>query len=278
MAAARFDRAAGITTLHNGVRMPIIGLGTWQVEGEAARRAVSDGLAAGYRHIDTAMIYENEAEVGAALAASAIPRDQVLVTTKLWNDDHGRANVFEAFESSRTRLGLQQVDLYLIHWPVAAVRLQTWETFAEILARGDVRAIGVSNFTIDHLEELAAAGGPLPTVNQVEFSPFLFQEGLLRHCRAKGIQLVAYSPLARGQRLEDPTVQGVATEVGCTAAQVLLAWALQHQVVVIPKSITPARQRENLAAGHVRLGADAMARLDSLDEGFRLCWDPTTMA
>jgi diketogulonate reductase-like aldo/keto reductase len=263
-------------TLPGGVEMPRFGLGVWQsAPGDETRQAVAAALACGYRHVDTARAYRNEADVGAAIRESGLPRADVFVTTKLWNADHGYDRALRAIDHSLESLRMEQVDLYLVHWPVEGLRQDTWRAMERILADGKARAIGVSNYTIRHLDELLAGAKVPPAVNQVEFTPFLYQRALLEHCRAQRIQLEAYGPLVRGHRMDDATLVGVARKHGRTPAQVLLRWGLQHDLVVIPKSVRPERIRENADVYGFALDAADMAALDRLDEGYRTSWDPT---
>ena len=263
-------------TLRGGVEMPRFGLGVWQsAPGEETRHAVAEALAAGYLLVDTARAYRNEADVGAAIRASGVPRREVFVTTKLWNADHGYDKALHAIDKSLGALGMEQVDLYLVHWPVEGLRHDTWRAMERILADGKARAIGVSNYTVRHLDELLGRARVPPSVNQVEFSPFLHQHALLAHCRQHGIQLEAYGPLVRGHRMDHPSLVAIGRKHGRTPAQVLLRWGLQHDLVVIPKSVHPERIRENADVFGFSLDAQDMATLDALDEGYRTSWDPT---
>jgi diketogulonate reductase-like aldo/keto reductase len=262
--------------LRGGVAMPVLGLGVWQTPaGESTRYAVRTALATGYRLIDTARAYRNEEDVGAAVHESGLPRDRVFVTTKLWNSDHGYDRALRACDESLARLGLEQLDLYLVHWPVEGLRRETWRAMERILADGKARAVGVSNYTVRHLDELAGHARELPAVNQVEFSPFLFQRDLLERCRRDGIQLEAYGPLVRGHKLDHPVLARVARKHGRTPAQVLVRWGLEHEVVTIPKSVHEARIRENADVFGFALDAEDLSALDALDEGYRTSWDPT---
>jgi diketogulonate reductase-like aldo/keto reductase len=275
MASKRLDPGSTVT-LRGGVEMPRLGLGVWQsAPGEETRDAVAAALAAGYRLVDTARAYRNEADVGAAVRASGIPRGDLFVTTKLWNSDHGYDRALRAIDASLASLGLEQVDLYLVHWPVEGLRGETWRAMERILAEGKARAIGVSNYTVRHLDELLGEAKAPPSVNQVEFSPFLHQRALLAHCRRHGIQLEAYGPLVRGHRMDSPVLARVAAKHRRTPAQVLLRWGLQHDLVVIPKSVRAERIRENADLYGFALDAEDMAALDGLDEGYRTSWDPT---
>lgn len=264
--------------LNNGVSIPIIGLGVYQTaSGGETVRAVRDAIEMGYRHIDTAKAYDNERDVGRAVKESGVPREEIFITTKLWNSDHGYDSTKRAFDESRRQLGMSHIDLYLIHWPVEGLRSESWRAMVELLERGDCRAIGVSNYTISHLEELLASSPVIPAVNQVEFSPFLYQRDLLGFCRDKGIQVEAYSPLTQGKKLKHPTLVAQAKKYGKTPAQVLIRWAIEHELVVIPKSARRSRIEENADVFDFNINPDDLAALDGLDEGFRTCWDPTNV-
>jgi diketogulonate reductase-like aldo/keto reductase len=259
--------------------MPWVGLGVYRIPaGKPCLRAVTHALSIGYRHIDTAAFYGNEGDVGRAVRESGIPREQIFVVTKLWNSDQGYASALKACNESLAKLALDYIDLYLIHWPEPGRRLDSWRALVELRKQGKCRSIGVSNYTIAHLEELMAHSNVAPAVNQVEFSPFLYQRELLEFCRAHGIQLEAYCPLTRGVKLGDPVIGAVARKHGRTSAQVLLRWAVQHQVVVIPKSGQPARIEENAGIFDFTISDRDMAALDALDASFRTCWDPTAVA
>jgi diketogulonate reductase-like aldo/keto reductase len=262
--------------LRGGRAIPQLGFGVFQIRpGHETRAAVESALAAGYRHVDTAAIYRNEADVGAAIRASGVPQDAVWVTTKLANADQGAATARHAFEGSLERLGLDAVDLYLLHWPHER-RLESWAVLEQLHAEGLARTIGVSNFLVRHLDELLARVSVPPAVNQIELSPFLYRsrEDTLRRCADAGIVVEAYSPLTKGRRLDDATVGALAEEVGRTRAQVLIRWSLQKGFVVLPRSSNPARIAENAAVFDFALDDDQMARLDALDEGFTTGWDP----
>jgi diketogulonate reductase-like aldo/keto reductase len=236
---------------------------------------VLDALEAGYRHIDTASLYGNEADVGQAIRRSGIPREQIFVTTKLWNSDHGTRQAVKACEQSLQRLGLEYLDLYLIHWPVHGLRLASWQALEQLYSQGRVRAIGVSNYTVRHLQELLAYARIAPLVNQVEFSPFLYQRELLDFCQQQQIQLQAYSPLTRGERLNDPRVQAIAEVYHKSPAQILIRWCLQHGVVCLPKSVHKQRILANAQVFDFELSPEHMAALDGLNEFLHTCWDPT---
>ena len=264
--------------LNNDVRMPILGLGVYQSPpGRVTRNAVNFALRIGYRHVDTARIYGNEADVGEAVRESGVPREDLFVTTKLWNSDQGYDSTLRAFEGSLKRLGLDYLDLYLVHFPVPDVRKETWRAMETLLQKERCRAIGVSNFTIRHLEELIEESHVIPSVNQVEFHPFLYQKELLKYCQRKGIQVEAYSPLARGERLKHPRITSLATKYSKTPAQLMIRWGIEHGLVVIPKSTREERIRENSQVFDFDISDDDMRSLDSLNEDLRLNWDPTNV-
>jgi len=265
--------------LNNGVEIPRLGLGVYRAAaGSETRNAVLWALEAGYRHVDTAAIYGNEADVGRAIRESGIPREDVFVTTKLWNDDQGYDAALAAFDASLERLGFDYVDLYLIHWPVPELRLESWRALERLHEEGRARAIGVSNYMVQHLEELLAHCTVVPAVNQIELSPWSWRSrrDVVELCRARGIALEAYSPLTKGRRLGDPTLRAVAERVGRTPAQVLIRWALERDLIVIPKSVNRGRIRENADVFDFALSPADMERLEALDEGLVTGWDPTT--
>jgi diketogulonate reductase-like aldo/keto reductase len=261
--------------LLGGGAIPQLGLGVWQTpRGAATRGAVAAAIAAGYRHVDTARIYGNEADVGAAVRGSGLPRRELFVTTKLWNDDQGYDSALRAFDASLARLGLDDVDLYLLHWPVAGKRRDSWRALERLHREGRARAIGVSNFMPKHLEELLGEAEIVPAVNQIEVSPFHQQRDARAFCARHQIVVEAYSPLTRGARLDDGTVTTIAARVERTPAQVMLRWGIEHGLVVLPKSTHEARIRENAAIFDFSLDAEAMTALDRLDEGLVTGWDP----
>jgi diketogulonate reductase-like aldo/keto reductase len=265
-------------SLNTGARIPQVGLGVWQSAPGDTVSAVQAALRLGYGHVDTARIYGNEAEVGQAVRRSGLPRSDVFVTTKLWNNDQGYDPALRAFDASLQRLGLEYVDLYLIHWPVAGKRLDSWRALERIFAEKRARAIGVSNFLVPHLQELLAHAKVVPAVDQIEVHPFLQHRDTRAFCAAKGIVVEAYSPLTHGERLRDAAITEVAKRVKRSNAQVLLRWGIQHGMVVLPKSVKEARIAENLAVFDFSLDDEAMARLDALDEGAPTGWDPRTQA
>jgi diketogulonate reductase-like aldo/keto reductase len=265
-------------TLNNGVTIPQLGYGVFQVPPDEAQRAVEAALEAGYRHIDTAAAYYNEEGVGAGVRASGIPRDEIFVTTKLRNGDQGYDSALAAFAETNNRLGIDYVDLYLIHWPSPArdSYVPSWKALESLYSDGAVRAIGVSNFLEPHLERLLAETDVVPAVNQIELHPAFQQAGLASHSRAKGIEVEAYSPIGQGASLTSDTVTGLAEKYGVTPAQVVLRWHLQNGNIVIPKTVTPERMRENIGAAGFELADDDIAAIDGLEAGGRIGADPAT--
>lgn len=265
--------------LASGHSIPQLGLGVWQSpQGAPTRDAVTAALRLGYRHIDTARVYRNEPDVGAAVRESDIPRDQIFVTTKLWNDDQGYDSTLRAFDKSLERLNIEYIDLYLIHWPVAGKRLDSWRALEKLHADGRARSIGVSNFLVPHLQELVATAKTPPHANQIELSPFLQRRPTVELCKKLGIAIEAYSPLTRGEKLDDPVVAAIAREAGKTAAQVLLRWSVQHGYIVLPKSVRAERIAENGAIFDFTLTDEQMSRLDALEENLVTGWDPAEQA
>ncbi|MDQ0846317.1 MULTISPECIES: aldo/keto reductase [unclassified Streptomyces] len=264
-------------TLNNGVAMPQLGFGVWQVPDDEATQTVTTALEAGYRSIDTAAIYGNEAGTGKAVIGSGIPREELFVTTKLWNSEQGYDSTLRAFDASLGKLGLDYVDLYLIHWPMPAkdTYVDTYKAFEKILADGRTKAIGVSNFRVEDLERLIGETSVVPAVNQVELHPQLQQSGLKDFHAKHGIATEAWSPLGQGKDLlQAPTVVAVARKHDRTPAQVVLRWHLQVGNVVIPKSVTPSRIQENIDVFDFELDADDLAAFTALDEGRRLGPEP----
>jgi diketogulonate reductase-like aldo/keto reductase len=261
--------------LNTGTSIPQVGLGVWQSpKGATTQNAVRAALRLGYGHVDTARIYGNERDVGEGIRASGLPREQVFVTTKLWNEDQGYDSALRAFDASLERLGLDYVDLYLIHWPVTGRRLDSWRALEHIFAERRARAIGVSNFLVPHLDELLAHAKVVPAVNQIEVHPFLQHTETRALCGEKGIVVEAYSPLTHGERMSDPTVTQVAEKVKRTNAQVLLRWGIQHGMVVLPKSVNEGRIAENVAVFDFELDVASMRMLDALEAGAATGWDP----
>ncbi len=265
-------------TLNNGVQIPQLGFGVFQVPPEETQRIVEDALEAGYRHIDTAAAYRNESGVGAAITASGIPREEIFITTKLRNGEQGKAH--EAFQNSRKALGVDYVDLYLIHWPVPSQGLFTeaWTQMEKLYANTQIRAIGVSNFLPDHLDTLLQGSDVVPAVNQIEIHPTFQQRGVAAKSRSLGIAVEAYSPLGQGADLGAATVKSLAARYGATPAQVVLAWHLAQGTIVIPKSADTARMRENLGAAAMTLTPAEVAQLTALEAGARAGADPAVAA
>lgn len=265
--------------LNNGVEMPQLGFGVWQVPDDEAERAVSTALEAGYRSIDTAAAYNNEEGTGKAIATSGVARKDLFVTTKLWNSDHGYDSTLRAFDTSLEKLGLEYLDLYLIHWPTPArgKYIDTYKAFEKIYADGRAKAIGVSNFLPEHLESLIEATSVIPAVNQIELHPQLQQIAAREYHAEQGIATEAWSPLGSGRGLlEVPAIIAIAQKHGRTPAQVVLRWHLQLGNVVIPKSVTPSRIKENIEVFDFSLDTEDIAAIAALNENRRLGPDPAT--
>lgn len=262
------------TTLRNGVQMPWLGLGVWRMsEGKEVINAVKTALKVGYCSIDTAAVYGNESGVGKAIRESGIPREKLFITTKVWNSDQGFDSTLKAFEVSRKKLGLEYIDLYLIHWPVRGKYKDTWKAMIKLYKEGFVRAIGVSNFHIHHLEDIMSDSELVPMVNQVEFHPLLTQVELRKFCKSNEIQFEAWSPLMQG-RLDNPLLVELGKKYGKTPAQIVLRWDLQHGVVTIPKSAHENRIIENANVFDFELSQQDMEKIDSMNENRRFGPDP----
>jgi diketogulonate reductase-like aldo/keto reductase len=265
--------------LNNGVEMPQLGFGVWQVPDDEAASAVTTALEAGYRSIDTAAIYGNEEGTGKAIAASGIAREELFVTTKLWNSDQGYDTTLRAFDTSLEKLGLDYVDLYLIHWPLPSKNLavDTYKAFEKIQADGRAKSIGVSNFLPEHLEQLLAETSVIPAVNQIELHPHLQQRAAREFHAEQGIATEAWSPLGQGKGLlEVPAIVAIAQKHGRTPAQIVLRWHIQLGNVVIPKSVTPSRIKENIDVFSFELDPEDMAAISALNEDRRLGPDPAS--
>lgn len=267
-----------LVALNNGVEIPQLGFGVFQVPPAETKAAVLQALDAGYRHIDTAAAYRNEEGVGAAIAESGIAREELFITTKLRNGEQGKAK--EAFEASRKALGLDYLDLYLIHWPVPSQDLyvQAWQDLEAIYADGLSRSIGVSNFLPEHLDRVLAEGSVVPAVNQIEIHPSFAQAELAAKCRSHGIAVEAYSPLGQGQDLNNDAVSTVSAKHAATPAQIVLAWHLAQGNIVIPKTVSPVRMAENLAAVNISLSQEEIAAISGLESGHRIGADPAVAA
>ncbi len=255
------------TTLNNGLKMPWLGFGVYQIEdGAQVEEAVGTALKNGYRSIDTASVYGNEKGVGTAIKQSGIPREEIFLTTKVWNDAQRERRTLAAFEESLDRLQTGYVDLYLVHWPVKGFYLDTWKEMQEIYQSGRAKAIGVSNFLVHHLEDLLSKTDVVPSVNQVEFHPYLVQPDLLNYCNKHHIKMQAWSPLMQGEIVNVPAIVEMAEKYGRTPAQIVLRWDLQHGVVTIPKSANPKRIVENAQIFDFELTSADMEKLDALDK------------
>jgi len=266
-------------TLNNGVDIPQLGFGVFQIKPADTRRATEAALEVGYRHVDTAEMYGNEAEVGQAIRASGVDRAEVFVTSKLHNSRHHPSDVAKAFDGTLAALDVGYVDLFLVHWPLPAADVDyvdTWKAMEDLLGTGHVRAIGVSNFQAAHLDRVLAEGSVVPAANQIEAHPYLTQEPLRAYDQAHGIATEAWSPLAKGHVLDDPAVVAVADAVGRTPAQVVLRWHIQRGDIVFPKSVTRSRVEENFAVFDFDLTADQMAAVGGLNRDERTGPDPDT--
>lgn len=268
-----------LITLNDGKLMPQVGLGVWQTPADEAERAVGTALAAGYRHIDTAAIYENEREVGAGIAASGVPRGEIFLTTKLWNDDQGFDSALRAFDQSLARLGTDYVDLYLIHWPAPSKNLyaESWKALLRLKEEGRARSIGVSNFEPAHIRRLIDETGVTPVLNQIELHPRFQQKEHRAFHASLGIATESWSPLGQGTLLNDPVIGGIAARHGKTPAQVIIRWHIENGLIVIPKSVTPSRIISNFDVFGFTLAEDDMAAIGALDdEDGRTGPDPMT--
>lgn len=265
----------GSFTLHNGVKMPYLGLGTYQSDNDQeVIDAVSYALQLGYRHIDTASIYGNEEGVGKGIKESAVNREEVFVVSKVWNADQGYETTLKAFEASLKRLDLEYLDLYLIHWPVDGKYTDTWRALERLYAEKRIRAIGISNFMQHHLEDLLTRAEVVPMVNQMEFHPYVVQQDLIDYCSAKGIQYEAWSPFMQGKVFGLDICQELSKKYKKTVAQVILRWNLQKGVVTIPKSVKKERILSNAAIFDFEISKEDIAYLDGLDRGERIGPDP----
>jgi diketogulonate reductase-like aldo/keto reductase len=259
--------------LNNGVRMPQLGFGVWKIPDDQVTQVLEKAFEIGYRSVDTARIYKNEEGVGRAVAESGIPREELFITTKVWNSDQGYENTLKAFEASLQRLGLDYVDLYLIHWPTPKYDqyVETYKALEKLYKDGRVRAIGVSNFDIDHLERILNECEVVPAVNQVECHPYLQQKELKAFCKKHGIAVEAYSPLMNGKdALQDEVILKIAKKYGKTPAQVILRWHLQEGVIAIPRTVTPSRMEENFRVFDFELSEEDMKEIAALDRNVRV--------
>lgn len=267
-------------TLNTGRKVPAIGFGTWEIGSDAAAKAaVLSALEAGYRVIDTARIYGNERGVGEAIRESGISRDELFVTTKLWNDDQGYDRALAACQQSLDKLGLDYLDLYLIHWPATSKRHESWQAFEKLIENGLIKAAGVSNYTVEHLEQLADRSAFTPAVNQVEFHPYIYeqQQAVLEYCHDNDILIEAYSPLSRVSRSPRRVITELATEKGKSPQQVVLRWCIQHETLPLPRSTQSQHIASNFKVDDFELTDDEMSVLDSVSDGQRVTWDPVGM-
>ncbi len=264
--------------LNNGKTMPRLGLGVYEMRsGAKSVETIAYALQKGYRHLDTASLYNNEAEVGEAVRTSGLSREDVFVTTKLWNGDHGYDSALKAFEKSLKLMKFDYVDLYLIHWPVPQGRLESWRAFEKLYAEGSCKAIGVSNYMVQHIDELHKQANVVPAVNQIELHPFNYtqRKPVIELCQKHNICVECYSPLTKGMRLRDPGLVEIAKRYDRSTAQILIRWGLQKGFVTIPKSARPERILENANVFDFSIGEDDMIALETLNENYSCTWDPT---
>ena len=259
-----------IKKLHNGTTIPQLGLGVYKVPSEEVYQTVRSALDLGYRHIDTASFYGNEAGVGKAIKDSGIPREELFITTKVWNDDHGYEKTLQAFEKSVEQLNIDVVDLYLIHWPIQGMYKDTWKALEKLYRDGRVKAIGVSNFLDHHLKDLLTTAEITPAVDQIELHPKLMQKSTVDFCRENDIAVESWSPLGRARYLDDPTLSVLADKYQKSVAQIVIRWHVQHGFIVIPKSTKMERQKENMSVFDFELSQTDMNLIDAMDEGLRI--------
>lgn len=263
--------------LNNGIEMPLLGLGTYDIYGEEAFMAVKTALEIGYRLIDTAEMYENEKQVGRAIKESEVPREDIFVTTKVNNTSQGYDKTLFAFDKSLESMELEYIDLYLIHWPIKGKRKETWKAIEEVYASGRVKSIGTGNYLLPFLKELEDYSSILPAVNQIEFSPYLYLKDELGYCQQKKIQLQAYTPLSRGKKFNDPKLVALAKKYGKTPAQMILRWAIQQEISSIPKSANTIRLKENFNIFNFNIEESDIVKMNQFDEHLRLIDDPMEM-
>ncbi len=262
--------------LNNGIKMPQLGLGVFEEDFDISKtaEAVKFAIELGYRHIDTAAVYRNEEEVGKALKCVGVSRDELFITTKVWDTDQGYESALRAFDKSLQALQLDYIDLYLVHWPVREKRKDTWRALEKIYEEGRVRAIGISNYLVPHLDELETYANVVPAVNQLEHTPFCNMTDTHLKCKSMGIAVESYSPLVRGLKRNHPALLGVAEKHGMTTFQVLIRWALDQGVITIPKSSKPERIKDNFESLNFRLDAADLEALSTLHDGTRVAADP----
>lgn len=265
------------TRLSNGIQMPLLGLGVYDMYAAEAESAVINALEIGYRLIDTAAAYNNETEIGNAVNQGGIDRNEIFITTKVGNTDQGYDNTLKAFETSLAKLQMDYVDLYLVHWPVKGLRKDTWLAMEKLAAEKRVRAIGVANYLVPFLLELEGYATILPVLDQVEFTPWLYNKELLQYCQQRNIQLQSYSPITRGKKFNDPRLMQLCEKYGRTPAQLILRWNIEHSISTIPKSSSKQRLQENFDIFGFSLSAEDVAFMDGFNEGFRICENPMDM-
>ncbi|MFC1527289.1 aldo/keto reductase [Candidatus Neomarinimicrobiota bacterium] len=264
--------------LNNSEKIPLLGLGTYLNDnGKRAIDTMLYALEIGYRHIDTAAMYENEKEVGEAVHQSGIPREEIFITTKLWNSDHGYQNAINAFHKSLDKLKLNYIDLYLIHWPVESLRVESWRALEKLYNDGLCKSIGISNYMERHIAELLYNSEITPVINQVEFSPFLYLKDLQNYCESKNIGLESYSPLTKGYKLDDSRLIEIANQYNKSTSQMLIRWCLQKGVICIPKSSQKKHIKENADVFDFIISKEDVSELDNLNMNYRSTWDPTNV-
>jgi len=259
------------------MQMPLLGLGAWDMYGKEAEQAIFDALEIGYRLIDTASMYGNEKEIGNAVRKSKVPREEIFVTTKVNNTDQGFDSTLRAFDVSLKKLNIDYIDLYLVHWPIKNKRKETWLALEKLYSEKRVRAIGVANYLLPFLNELSTYSNMIPAVDQVEFTPWLFQKKLLDHCKERKIQLQAYSPIARGKKFDDKRLLKIADKYRKTPAQIILRWHIEHGISAIPKSSNKKRLQENFDSLNFQLSDEDVILIDNFSDSFRVCDDPMMM-
>ncbi len=272
-------RLDAMVTLNDNSTIPQVGFGTWQLNDETALRTVQFAMSLGVRHIDTAAIYDNESAVGEAIQKSGIARNKIFLTSKVWNDDQGYDTTIQACKESLRQLNTGYLDLYLVHWPVADQRVETYKALETLQKDGLVKSIGVSNFMVNHIEELLTKTSVVPAVNQIEIHPFNYQQrkDVVEFCQEKGIAIEAYSPLVQAERFDNPILMAIAQTLRKTVPQILIRWSLQHNFVVIPRSSSNEHIRDNYDVFDFELTGGQMAEIDDLNEDLVTTMDPTNM-